>query len=123
MLEGVLHVLQAVVGSSGMDAHYVKAHGVEGWLSFGEVELGQGAEGVLFAGSDGLEWAAEAGSPAQLDFDEDEGGALAHYEVDLAVARAVIAIHEHVAEILEVAQRQLLAPGPGGALAQAPTPA
>ncbi len=123
LLEGVFDVLQAVLAGPGEDTHDVEADGVEGRFSFGEIKLGQGAEGILFAGSDGLEWAAEAGSSAQLDLDEDEGGALAHDEVDLSVTRAVIALDELVAASHQVAQRQLLAPLPGRAPAQAPTPA
>jgi hypothetical protein len=50
----------------------VEAEGLEMRLSPGKVLLGQGADGGLLAGGYGLEWMPEAGSPAQLHFDEDE---------------------------------------------------
>jgi hypothetical protein len=50
----------------------VEAEGIEIWLSPGEVLLGQGADGGLLAGGDGLEWMPETDAPAQLHFDEDE---------------------------------------------------
>ena len=65
----------------GEDTHDVEADGVEGWVSFREVLLGEGADGALFAGCYGLEGVAEAGATAQLDLDEDEGVALAQDQV------------------------------------------
>ena len=53
--------------------HHVEAYSVEGRLLLGEVPFGQGADGGLFTGGDGLEGISEAHAPAQLDFSEDEG--------------------------------------------------
>jgi len=41
------------------------------WPSGVEVVFGYGAQGILLAGGDGLEWVSEAGPAPQLDFDED----------------------------------------------------
>jgi hypothetical protein len=54
-------------------ADHVEAERIEIRLSPGEVLLCEGADGGLLAGGDGLEWMAEADTPAQLHFDEDEG--------------------------------------------------
>ena len=54
---------------------------------------------------------------------QDEGRAAANYEVELPEAGAIVAFHQGVALPGQVAQRELLAPGAGGPILQAPTPA
>jgi hypothetical protein len=52
--------------------------------------------------------AGAVGSP-RLDLDEDQGAAIEDDEVDLAVARAVVARDERVAKALEVGEREVFA--------------
>ena len=87
----------------------VEAQSVEGGFSVDQVLPGQGADGGLFAGGNGFERVAEAEAAAELYFDEDEGIAMAHYEVDLAPARPVVPFDENVALALQMAERYLLA--------------
>jgi hypothetical protein len=105
------------------DSDYVEARGFEGWLLYREVVLCEGADSGLLTRGDGVEWVAVARPPSQLHFDEDEGGSVAQDQVELAVSGPVIAFDEVVATLGQVAQREVLAPGAGGAFAQRPTPA
>ena len=100
--------------------YHVEAQGVEGGFFVEEVVFGEGADGSLFMWGDGLERVSEAGSPAQLHLDEYERGAFSHDEIDLPVAGAVVALNQGVAARGEVTQRQVLPPGAGGPLLQAP---
>jgi hypothetical protein len=72
-LEGVLYVDDSARAVADEYPDHVEAYSVEGWLLLGEVPFGQGADGGLFTGGDGLEGISEAHAPAQLDFGEDEG--------------------------------------------------
>ena len=83
--------------------HYVEAQGVEGRLFVEEVVFGQGADGGLFMRGDGLQRVPEAGSSPQLHLDEHERGTAAHYEIELPVAGAVVALDEGVAAPGQVA--------------------
>ena len=122
-LEGVLDVTHAGRALAKEDSYDVEPQGIEGWLSIEEVVFGEGADLSLFTRGDGLQRVSEAGSAAQLHLDEDEGRAASDYEVELPVAGAVVALHQGVASPGQIAQRELLAPGAGGSILQAPTPA
>jgi hypothetical protein len=65
-------VLYAGFGSVGEDTDHVEAQGVVVCPSGVEVVFGYGAQGVLFAGGNGLQWISEAGTAPQLDLHEDE---------------------------------------------------
>jgi hypothetical protein len=72
--------------------------------------FGYGAQGVLFAGGYSLQWISEAGTAPQLDLHEDEGVVLAHYQVDLPSPSSVIALHERVTVLDQVAQGEVFTP-------------
>jgi hypothetical protein len=72
--------------------------------------FGYGAQGVLFAGGYGLQWTSEAGTAPQLDLHEDEGVVLAHYQVDLPSPSSVVALHERVTVLDQVAQGEVFTP-------------
>jgi hypothetical protein len=114
--------MYAYIGSIGEDADHVESQGVVMWSSSVKVVFGDGAQGVLLAGGDGLEWVSVAGSAPQLDLDEDEGVILANYQVDLPAPGPVVALDELVAVLDQVAQREVLTPGAGGFMFQSPTP-
>jgi hypothetical protein len=71
-LEGILDVMHADLGTVRKDTDHVEAQGFEVWLSGVEVVFGYPAEGVLFAGGNGLQWISEAATAPQLDLHEDE---------------------------------------------------
>jgi hypothetical protein len=116
-------VLYACSRSCSEDADYIETQGFVVWPVFDEVLLGEGADGGLLAGRYGLERAAEARGAAELHLYEDEGIIVSDYEVYLAAPLPVIARDESVAAPDEVAQREVLSPGPGGSVRQSPTPA
>jgi hypothetical protein len=122
-LKRVLDVLYTNIGSIGEDADHVEPQGVEVWFSGVEVVLGDGAQGVLLAGGDGIERVSEVGPAPQLYFDEDEGVVLTHDQVDLPAPRPVVALDERVTVLDQVAQREILTPYPGRFVLQSPTPA
>jgi hypothetical protein len=64
--------MNADIGSISEDPDHVEAQCIEVWFSGIEVMLGDGAQGALFAESDGFERVSVAGSAPQFDFDEDE---------------------------------------------------
>ena len=101
----------------------VEAHGIEVWLLLGQVSFCERADGGLLASGDRVEGATEARPPAQLHLGKDDSIAVAQYQVYLAEAGAVVALDELVALPGEVTQRELLAPGAGGAFVQVRTPA
>jgi hypothetical protein len=101
----------------------VESQGVEVRVPVGKILLGEGTEGLLFAGSDGFQRVAEAGSAPQFHFHEDEDVVLAQDQVDLPVARPVVALDELVAAPGQVPEREVLTPRPGGLPFQSPTPA
>ena len=115
--------MYADIGSIGEDADHVESQGVVVWSSGVEVVFGDGAQGALLAGSDGLEWVSVAGSAPQLHFDEDERFVLADYQVDLPSPGPIVALDELVSVLDQVAQGEVLAPGPGRFVLQSPTPA
>lgn len=123
VLEGVLHVDES--GFSAVDGYpdHVEAECCLLGLSNGEVVPGEGAYFGLFARGYRFERVAEVGTLAQLDLDEDEGIVLAQYQVELTVAGAVVPLDERVTAVLKVLQGEVLAPAPGGATLQGPTPA
>jgi hypothetical protein len=84
--------------------------------------LGQGADGGLFAGGDGVERMPEAGSPTQFQFNEDDGVVVPEDQVQLPVTGPVVAFDQVVSALRQVAQRELFAPRAGATLAQEPTP-
>src|SRR5215210_8589354 len=110
--------MHADLGSVGEDSDHVESQGVEGWFSGVEVVLGDGAQGVLFVGGNGLERVSEADATTQFYFDEDDGVVLAHYQVDLSAPAPVVALDELVTTLEEVAQREVLTPCPGGFVLQ-----
>ncbi len=71
-LEGVLYVDDPGGAVARENTYHVEADRREIRLSFGEVPFGQGADGSLLAGGDGLEGISEPDSAPHLDFDEDE---------------------------------------------------
>ena len=71
-LERVLEVMHPYARSVGKDADHVEPQGVEVRFSGVWVAFGDGAQGILLAGGDGLEWVSETDSAPQLDLDEDE---------------------------------------------------
>ena len=71
-LERVLEVMHPYARSVGKDAYHVEPQGVEVRFSGVWVAFGDGAQGILLAGGDGLEWVSETGPAPQLDLDEDE---------------------------------------------------
>jgi hypothetical protein len=121
--EGVLHVDEARCALADEYADDVEAHGIEVRLLLGQVTFCERAYGGLLAGGDRVEWATEAGSPAQLHLCENESVPVAQDQVQLAEAGAVVAIDELVALLRQVAQRELFAPRAGGTFAQGRTPA
>ena len=120
--EGVLEMLYADFGSVGEDTDHVKAQGVVLWSSGVEVGFGYGAQGVLFAGGDGLQWISEARTPPQLDLNEDEGVVLAHYQVDLPAPGSVVALEKFVTVLDQIAQGEVFTPYSGRFILQSPTP-
>ena len=122
-LESVFDVMHADIGSIGEDADHVESQGVVVWSSGVEVVFGDGAQGALLAGGDGLERVSVAGSAPQLYLDEDEGVILAYYQVDLPAAGPVVALDELVPVLDQVAQSEVFAPCPGRFVLQSPTPA
>jgi hypothetical protein len=116
-------VLYAGFGSVGEDTDHVEAQGVVVCSSGVEVVFGYRAQGVLFAGGNGLQWISEAATAPQLDLHEDEGVILAHYQVDLPSPSPIVALHERVTVMDQVAQGEVFTPCPGGFVLQSPTPA
>jgi len=123
VLEGVFDVIYAQSVAAGEDSDNVEAQGVEVWLVVSEVLLGEAAESLLFTRGYGFEGVAEAGRAAELHFDEDEGVFVANDQVYLSAACSVVALYEAIAPPGQVAQREVLAPRPGGMSCQLPTPA
>jgi predicted ATPase len=121
--ERVLDVMYADLGPVGEDSDHVEAQGVEGWSSGVEVVLGDGTQGALLVGGDGLERVSEAGPAPEFYLDEDDGVVLAHDQVDLPTPAPVVALEECVTPLAQVAQREVLTPGPGCLFFQPPTPA
>jgi hypothetical protein len=103
--------------------HDVESQRVELRITVGEVLFGEGAEHLLFAGGDGFQRVAEACTASQLHFHEDEGVVFAQDQVDLPVARPVVAFDELVAAPGEIAEGEILTPRSGGLLFQPATPA
>lgn len=105
------------------DADGVEAQSVEVGRLFEQICFGHRADGPLFAGGYGLERIAEARPAAELYFYYYEGSVLAGDDVELAVAGAVVLVHDGVAPIFEEAPRELLAALTAGAVVQLATPA
>jgi hypothetical protein len=122
-LKCVLDVMHPDLGSVGKDADHVEPQGLEVWFSGVEVVFGYESQGVLLAGGYCFEWVSEAGPAPQLDFDEDQGVVLAHYQVDLPAPGSVVALDECVTVLDQVAQREVFTPCSGGFVLQSPTPA
>ena len=72
--------------------------------------FGYRAQDVLFAGGYSLQWISEAGTAPQLDLHEDESVVLAHYQVDLPSPSPVVALHERVTVLDQVAQGEVFTP-------------
>jgi hypothetical protein len=85
--------------------------------------FGYGAESVLLAVGDGFQWVSVSGPAPQLDFHEDEGVAVADYQVDFSAPGSVVALDECVTVLDQVAQCEVFTPCPGGFVFQSPTPA
>jgi hypothetical protein len=102
---------------------HVEAERLEIRRSVGEVVLSQGANNGLLAGGNGLEGVAETGTPAQLHLDEDEGSAVAHDQVQLAVTGTIVALEKGIPAAGKIAQRELFAPRTREPVVQVPTPA
>ena len=121
--ESILDMMYADLGAVGQDADHVEAQGVEVWFSGVQVVFGYGAQGLLFARSDGLQRVSEAGTAPQFHFHEDECFVFAHYEVDLPAPRPVVALDGRVTVLDQVAQGEVFTPCAWGFVFQAPTPA
>ena len=120
----MLDVAQLWRASVEQDPHGVEAKvfGLE--VSFREVVFGEGTDRGSFARGNRLERVTVGGAAPQFDLHEDQGRAVAQDQVDLAVARAVVALYEDEAPLFEVRERQVLAPPSGGAFSlQGATPA
>jgi len=115
--------MHADTGSIGEDTDHVESQGVEARFSGVEVVLGDGAQGLLLAGGDGLEWVSEAGPAPQLHFDEDEGIVMADDQVDLPTTCPVIALDKRVTVPYQEAQGKILTPRAERFVLQSPTPA
>ena len=90
-----------VIASEDPDS--VEAHGVEIRVSVREVLCGEGANRALFARCYCLERIPEAGSAAQFHLHEDKDVVFAYDQVDLPVARPVVAFDEGVSSAGKVA--------------------
>jgi hypothetical protein len=101
---------------------YVESQGIEVRVAVGKVLLGEGAEGGLFVWGNGFQRISESRTAPQLHFHEDEDVVFAQDQVDLPVARPVVAFDELIAAPGEVTKREVLTPGSGGLLFQSPTP-
>lgn len=123
VLEGVRDVGDARGASLEKDTDDVEADGFEVGLFIGQVLFGERADGPLLACGNCVEGVPVSRSAAQLDLDEDEGALVAHDQVELPEAGAVVALDELVALLRQVTQGEVFAPGPYGASAQEPTPA
>lgn len=64
--------MYAHLGAVGQDTDHIEPQGFEMWFSGVEVVFGYGAQGLLLAGSDGLQRVSEAGTAPQFHFHEDE---------------------------------------------------
>ena len=84
--------MDADLGPVGEDPDHVEPQGVEGWFSGVQIVLGDGTQGVLLVEGDSLERVTEAGPAPQLYLDEDEGGMLTHYQVDLSAPAPVVTL-------------------------------
>ena len=122
-LECLLYVHYACFRSGSEDAYYVEPQGFEVWLVLGKVMFGEGANGGLLAGSYCFERVTEARGATELDLYEDEGLIVTDDEVYFAATLSVVTCDEPVSTTEEVAQREVLAPGPSGLVGQSPTPA
>ena len=122
-LECLLYVHYACSRSGNEDAYYVEAQGLEFWLVLGKVLFGEGANGGLLAGRYCFERVTVARGATELDLYEDEGLIVRDDEVYFATTLPVVACEEPVSTTEEVAQREVLAPRPGGLVGQSPTPA
>jgi hypothetical protein len=122
-LEGVLHVVQLGRAPIEQDAHRIEAHAVGLERSFCEILFGEGTDRRSLAWGNGLERIAVGGAGTELDFHEDEDRTVAKDQVDLAVSRAIVALYQDETAVLEVLEREVLAPASGGAFLQGPTPA
>ena len=69
----------------------------------------------LLAAIDTLGGAGEGCGAAQAHFDENNGLAVAHDQIDLAMAAVEISRHQGKAALMQVGQRQVLRAGPGKA--------
>jgi hypothetical protein len=96
-------VVYANLVGADEDPDHVEAQGVEIRVSVGEVLHGEGADVTLFASSYSFERVSEAGPAAQFHLDEDEGVVFAYDQVDLPVARPVVAVDEGVSPAGQVA--------------------
>jgi hypothetical protein len=123
VLECVLDMMYADLGTVGEDADHVEPQGVELWFSRVEVMFGYGAQGLLLAGGDGFQWVSEAGPASQFDFHEDDCVVLAHYKVDLPAPGSVVTLDGRVTVLDQVVQGEVFTPCPWGFVFQAPTPA
>ena len=91
-------------------ADHVESQGVEVRVIVGEILLGERAQGGLFMGRDGFQGMTEADPATKFHFDEDEYFVFTEYQVELTVARPVVAFDELVAAVGQVPQREVLAP-------------
>ena len=109
-LEGILDVAHADVVPVDEYADDIESQGVEVRVIVGEVLLGETTQGGLFMGRDGFQRVTEADPASKFHFDEDEEFVLAQYQVELTVARPVVALDELVAAAGHVLQREVLTP-------------
>jgi hypothetical protein len=120
----VLYVAQFGRALIQQDTHRIEAHVVGIESSFGQILFGEGTDRRSLARGDGLERVPVSGAAPELDLHEDEGRSVAKDQVDLPVSGTVVALYQDETAVLEVLEREVLAPPSGGALLlQGPTPA
>lgn len=109
-LEGILDVAHADLVPVGEYADDIESQGVEVRVIVGEVLLSETTQGGLFMGRDGFQRVTEADPASKFHFDEDEDFVLEEDQVDLPIARPVVALDKLVAAAGQVPQREVLTP-------------
>ncbi len=83
--------------SGGEYANDIEARLLELRLLFREILLGDSSYGCLFVFGDGFEWIAESRAAPELHLHENEGVTVTQDQVQLPVARPVVALDERIA--------------------------
>lgn len=99
---------------------HVEADLLGSHLGLAQVLLGERANRRLLAGRDGFEGASELAGAAEFHLDEDESSSVAHDQVYLPAASAVVSLDQFIAASGEVTERDALAPVSGTLFTQLP---